>query len=123
MSNISAALEFLKTDIEKAKEQWTSGKQFESMLQREGKTLEDLVKLFDYKPDENDWSQEYGDKKRASKLKLYRKRMAFLKASTKEFREEYDEDVTDVDTMRLLEVPFTDSKYIIELSKEEMQDT
>jgi hypothetical protein len=122
MSKIIEALEFLKTDLEKAKEQWRSGKQFESLLQREQKDLNQLLDKFDPKPDENDWSSEYGSKKRRRKLSLYRRRIAFLAASRKEFREEYGDEVTDVDFMRLLELPYTDPKFAIEYSIEELQD-
>lgn len=122
MSKIIEALEFLKTDLEEAKKQWRDGEQFKSLLQREEKDLNDLLDKFDPKPDENDWSSEYGNKKRRHKLVLYRRRIAFLAASRKEFREEYDEEVTDVDFMRLLELPYTDPKYAIEYSIQELQD-
>lgn len=122
MSQIVPALEFLKEDLEKAKKQWREGKQFESLLQREGKTLQDLLDLFDPQPDENAWVGEYNGNKNAPILWIHRNRMAFLKASRKEFHEEYDEDITDVDFMRLLELPFTDPKYTIERSIEELGD-
>lgn len=120
MSNIVPALEFLKQDLEKAKQQWRDGEQWKSLLQREGKTLQDLLDLFDPQPDESDWISEYGNKKNSPLLRLYRRRMAFLKASRKEFHDEYDEEITDVDFMRLLELPFTDPKYVIEYSIEEL---
>ena len=121
MSQIVPALRFLKEiDHENAKKQWREGKQFMSLLQRSKKSLEELLQLFDPSLDESDWSQEYGDKKRTYKLRLYRKRMAILKASRKEFHEEYDENVTDVDFMRLMEIPFTDSKYEIEFTIDEL---
>ena len=122
MSNIIPALQFLRNDLEKAKPQWRNGEQFESLLQREDVSLQELLDIFDPKPDEDAWIAEYHDKKRSPKLRLYRRRMAFLKASRKEFHEEYDEDVTDVDFMRLLELPFTDPKYVIEFSMEDMRD-
>jgi hypothetical protein len=83
-------------------------------------TMEDLCRLFDPKPDESDWLIEDATSGEEPKLRLYRRRMAFLKASRKEFHEEYDDNVTDVDFMRLLELPFTDPKYTIEFSMEEM---
>ena len=61
-------------------------------------------------------------KKREPKLTLFRKRMAFLKASRKEFIEDYNPEVTDVDFMRLMEVPYTDSKFAIDFSIEEMKE-
>ena len=47
--------------------------------------------------------------------------MAFLKASRKEFHEDYDPEISDVDYMRLLEVPFTDSRFPIDYCLEEMK--
>jgi hypothetical protein len=122
MSKIIPALQFLKQDLEKAKPQWREGKEWESLLQREGVNLEQLLDIFDPEPDESAWVSEYSDKRRARQLILYRARMAFLKASRKEWHEEYDPDVTDVDYMRLLELPFTDPKYVIEYSMVELKD-
>lgn len=122
MSKIKDALEFLKDDLDKAKKQWREGEQFKSLLQREDKSLDKLLELFDPQEDERDWDIEYHQKKRSPELRLYRKRMAFLKASRKEFHEEYDDEYTDVDFMRLLEVPYTDPKYVIECTLEELQD-
>jgi hypothetical protein len=122
MSKIKDALEFLKDDLDKAKKQWREGEQFKSLLQREDKSLDKLLELFDPREDERDWDIEYNQKKRSPELRLYRKRMAFLKASRKEFHEEYDDEYTDVDFMRLLEIPYTDPKYAIEWTLEELQD-
>lgn len=121
MSQIIPALELLKNDLEKAKPQWRGGEMFESLLQREDMNMQELCNLFDPTPDESDWIAETAGEGREPLLRLYRRRMAFLKASRKEFHEEYDENVTDVDFMRLLELPFTDPKYTIEFSMEEMR--
>lgn len=122
MSQIVPALEFLKEDLEKAKQQWRNGKQFESLLQRENKNLQELLDLFDPQPDEDAWVNEYNGDKISPVLWIYRNRMAILKASRKEFHEEYDDEVTDVDFMRLLELPYTDPKYTIECSIDELGD-
>lgn len=122
MSKIKDALEFLKDDLDKAKKQWREGEQFKSLLQREDKSLDKLLELFDPQEDERDWDIEYNQKKRSPELRLYRKRMAFLKASRKEFHEEYDDEFTDVDFMRLLEIPYTDPKYAIEWTLDDLQD-
>lgn len=120
MSQIIPALQLLRNDLEKAKPQWRNGEMLESLLQREDMNMQELCDLFDPEPDENDWLIEDATAGEEPKLRLYRRRMAFLKASRKEFHEEYDENVTDVDFMRLLELPFTDPKYTIEFSMEEM---
>lgn len=122
MSQIVPALKFLKEDNEKAKKQWREGKQFMSLLQREEKELKDLLDLFDPTDDDTKWCSEYGNpKQEAPKLQQYRKRIAFLRAARREFHEEYDPELTDVDFMRLLEVPFVDSKYVIDWSIAEME--
>lgn len=122
MSKIVSALNFLKEDNEKAKKQWRDGKQFMSLLQREDKTLQDLLDLFDPQEDDQLWLQEYGNpKQEAPKLQQYRKRLSFLHAARREFHEDYDPELTDVDFMRLLEVPFTDPKYVIDWSISEME--
>ena len=124
MSKINSALEFLKEDIDKVHEQFVGSEQWMSLLQRNQVTLQDLLDKFDPQSDDDDWEQEYSDKmkKREPKLTLFRKRMAFLKASRKEFIEDYNPEVTDVDFMRLMEVPYTDSKFAIDFSIEEMKE-
>lgn len=122
MSKIKEALNFLKDDLDKAVKQWRETEQFQSLLQRENKDLKQLLDLFDPEQDENDWTNEYNDQQRTPYIMLYKKRMAILKASRKEFLEEYNEDITDVDFMRLLELPYTEPKYVIESSIEELQD-
>lgn len=122
MAKLEEALNFLKSDLDNAEKQWEEGKQWESLLQREGKNFDDLWEKFDPKEDESKWIAEYNGERKAAKLQLYAKRMSFLKASRKEFREEYDEKVTDVDFMRLLELPYTDPRYVIEYGLEEMKE-
>ena len=114
MSKIKEALNFLKDDLSQAAGQWTDKGYTESMLQRNDCTLDDLLDKFDPADDEADWLKEYSGDMKAEKLRLYRKRLSFLKASRKEWREEYDPGISDVDFMRLLEVPYTDPKYAID---------
>jgi len=121
MAKLEEALDFLKTDLDSAEKQWEQGKQFMSILQRESVSFDDLWNKFDPSEDESKWGQEYGNEKKSPKLQAYRKRMAFLKASRKEFKEEYDDKITDCDFMRLLEVPYTDSRYVIEYSKGDLK--
>lgn len=117
MSKVVSALNFLKEDNEKAKDQWLKGEQFRSLLQREEKELKDLLDLFDPTPDDEAWKEEYYKAGSESpKLEKLRKRIAFLRAARKEFHEDYDHELTDVDFMRLLEVPFTDPQYVIDWS-------
>ena len=125
MSKAVDALNFLKKDVEKVHRQFVGPEQWMSLLQRNGLTLKDLLDQFDPKEDDDEWEREYSDidkKRRDPKLELFRKRMAFLKASRKEFYEDYDADFTDVDFMRLMEVPYTDSKFPIDFSIYEMED-
>lgn len=117
-NKIEEALTFLQTDIATAKQQWElPRKQFESLLQRNGVSINDLLTKFDPQEDEQAWADMYNNatgEDVKKKLRLYRRRLAFLKASCKEFHEEYDPEVTDVDFIRLLEVPFTDSRFVID---------
>ncbi len=123
MSKIIEALNFLKKDLKNAQKQWTDGKQFESLLQRESVTVEGLDLLFDPADDEAAWASEYAKPDAFAPLtRLYRQRIAFLKDSRKEFHEDYDPEVSDVDFMRLLEVPYTDPEYVIDWSIGELED-
>lgn len=118
----SEALNFLKEDLEKAKKQWEEGKPFESLLQRSDTTLDELLEKFKYTEDETKWIQEYQGQQDISKMRPARAKIAFLKGSCKEFEEEYNEEITDVDYMRLLEIPFTESEYVIDLSIGSMKE-
>ena len=123
MSQILPALKFLRKDIDIAHEQWVGTRQFMSLLQREDKNLSELLELFDPSEDIADWETEYAKPdQKAPKLQQLRKRIAYLMASRKEFYEDYDTERTDVDFIRLLEVPYTDSKYVIDWSMTEMGD-
>lgn len=124
MSKATSALEFLKKDLEETQKQWKEGKPFESLPQRnpKAKTLHDLLDLFDPKEDETDWMVEVVNQNDETKTRLYRRRIAFLKAARKEFYEEYNDEVTDVDYMRLLELPYTDPKDALQFSLEELKD-
>lgn len=121
---IQEALDFLIEDAKKAKRQWAGGEPlpFMSLLQRNDKTFSDLLQMFDASEDESAWSTEYEQAADPLKLQIYRKRLAFLKGSRKEFYEEYDPERTDVDFMRLLELPFTEPTDAMNFSKEEMKD-
>lgn len=114
--NIYKSLEFLRKDLDAAEKQWEGGKEFMSLLQREYTTLKSLLLMFDSLEDEGKWKKEYETKKRATVLGTFKRRIAFLRASEKEFHEDYDPEVTDVDFMRLLEVSYTDPRYVIEKS-------
>ena len=122
MGKAEQALELLKTDLDQAEQQWIGGKQFMSFLQREDLDLAKLLAKFDPKEDESKWAKEYNGSKDSLKLRIHRKAAAFLKASRKDFHEEYDPDFTDVDFMRLLQLPYTDPRYVIECSKDELKD-
>ena len=37
-------------------------KPYKSLLQRQGKTLEEVLEIFDWKPDDNEWNAEYKKK-------------------------------------------------------------
>ncbi len=117
MGKFQEAVRFLKTDIDKVKSQYEDGKRIvvESFLQRNGKGLDDLVDMFDPSDNESKWCEEYKDKKREPKLRMHSLRMGFLQACRKEFHEEYDTEITDCDFMRLMEVPHTDAKYVIDV--------
>lgn len=123
MGKLEDALNLLSTDIDDAKRQWTDGIPMRSLPQRMDKSYEELFDTFDPTEDDDKWCSEYNsEEKRGSYLILYRKRMALLRAAQKELAEEYDPNVTDCDFMRLLEVPYTDSKYPIDYSLSEMKE-
>lgn len=117
---VQEALNFLKEDLDKAELQWTQGLPFQSLLQRADLSLEELLEKFNADDDENEWCKEYKESGDSTKLITLRRRLALLKSLLKEFHEEYDPAISDVDFMRLLELPYTEPRYVIESSINEL---
>lgn len=120
-SNIKKALEFLKEDEKLVKKIYNEGKPLESFLQRNNKTLSDLLnEKFIKKDDEDEFVKEYTGDGRSSITATLKRRLAFLLTARKEFHEDYDDEWSDVDFMRLLQVPYTDAKFVVEWSIDEL---
>lgn len=117
---IKEALEFLKEDEKKVKKIYDEGKQRESLLQRNGVDFQGLLAKFRHKPDENAFIQEYNGDGRSSITATLKRRLTFLLTARKEFYEDYDDTWSDVDFMRLHQVPYTDAKFIVDWSLEEL---
>lgn len=121
MSKAVDAIKFMRSDGEYAVDEFRKHGHTMSFLQRNGVSLSGLLSRFDSSKEESDWISEYYGDGKIDKMVLHRRRLAFLKASKKEFREDYG-DASDVDFMRLLEVSYTDPKYVLDWSLYELKD-
>lgn len=93
-------------------------KPYKSFLQRTDKELPDLLDEFDFKEDDNAWSQEYQKSIESDHDKLisYRHRIEFLIAARREFMEDYDG--TDVEQIRMIRTPFVTSRTPLRSQRE-----
>lgn len=121
MSNVVEALKLIRDDCDKARKAVDDGTPLKSFIQRTGKTIDELDDMFDPSMDEADDSRCRAEGGPGPQHRLYRRRIAFLRGSLKEFHEDFDDKVSDVDFMRLMSAPFADAKFPVTLAIEEME--
>lgn len=93
-------------------------KPYRSILQRNGKTLEDLLELFDWKPDDDAWVAEYDNKpNEIEKLVRYRRRVCFAVGGWREVLEDFGRG--DVACLGNLRTPFVTSRTPLKVMKDE----
>lgn len=96
-------------------------KPFKSILQRNEKTLDDILKMFDWKEDDALWCDEYdkGDQGNdvAEKLIRYRRRVCFELCGWREFKEDFGRG--DVSCMRDMRTPLVTSRSPLKAMKDD----
>lgn len=120
------AVQFLITDHgDKGsgyREDFAQDKPYRSLLQRNGKTLDELLEMFDWKDDDNTWAAEY-DKKQDQELKklvVYRRRVCFDIGGWRELKEDFGRG--DVACLGDLRTPFVTSRTPLRAMKDEFED-
>lgn len=93
-------------------------KPYRSLLQRNDKTLEDLLKMFSWKEDDAAWTKEYDKKKNDIKeLVKYRRRVEFCVCGWRELREDFGRN--DVSCLRDMRLPLVTSRTPLKAMKDE----
>ena len=119
------AVEFLiedHGDIGKGfREDFAQDKPYKSILQRNGKTLDEVLKLFDWKDDCDKGVQEYNKKKNdMEKLIRYRRMVSFCIGGWREFNEDFGRG--DVSCLMDMRTPLVTSRSPLKAAKDEFDE-
>lgn len=122
------AVEFLQNDHGDVgsgfRKDFAEDKPIKSILQRNGKTLEDLLQMFDWTQDDADWQSEYElgfqGKDNIEKLIRLRRRIAFEVGGWRESKEDFGRG--DVSCMRDIRTPLVTSRSPLKAMKDEFNE-
>lgn len=96
-------------------------KPIESLLQRNDKTLDEVLELFDWKPDCDKWTQEYNSPKpQVEKLIRYRRRVCFCIGGWRELNEDFRR--CDVSCLREIRTPLVTSRSPLRSARDEFDE-
>lgn len=111
------AVEFIKSDHGDVvdpggfRKTFAEDRPYMSILQRNKKTLEQVLELFKWQEDDAEWTKEYNkekDGKKISELVKYRRRVYFDICGWREFNEDFGR--CDVSCMREIRTPLVTSR-------------
>lgn len=103
------------------REDFAQDKPYKSILQRNGKTLDEMLKLFDWKDDCDKWVQEYDKpKKDMEKLIRYRRMVSFCIGGWREFNEDFGRG--DVSCLMDIRTPLVTSRSPLKATKDEFDE-
>jgi hypothetical protein len=107
------------TEIPGFREDFAEDRPIRSILQRNDKTLDEILDLFDWKEDSDSWYDEYTKDKGQDVLKLmrYRRRVAFCVGGWREFNEDFGRG--DVSCLRDIRTPLVTSRSPLKAAKDE----
>lgn len=96
-------------------------KPYKSLLQRNGKTLEDILQMFKWTEDDAAWCAEY-DKKNNDQEKLirYRRRVYFDVCGWRDIKEDFGRG--DVSCLRDIRTPLVTSRSPLKAMKDEFEE-
>ena len=108
-----------KTPLSGFRKTFAEDKPYMSILQRNEKTLEDVLDLFDWNEDSDKWVEEYKKKKGQDigKLVRYRRRACFCIGGWREFNEDFGRG--DVSCLRDIRTPLVTSRSPLKAMKDE----
>lgn len=99
---------------------FAADKPYRSILQRQNKTLEDVLDLFDWKDDSDEWAKEYDGDRNMVKMVRYRRRASFCVCGWREFNEDFGRG--DVSCLRDVRTPLVTSRTPLKVMKGEFDD-
>ena len=81
---------------------------YKSFLQRNSATLDEMLKVFDWKDDDASWVAEYKGERNIDKLVRYRRRIYVELCGWRDFKEDFGRG--DVSCLRDIRTPFVTSR-------------
>ena len=121
------AVEFIINDIgDKSppsgfRKDFADDKPIRSILQRQNKTLDEVLEMFDWNDDDDEWAIEYNKpKKNIAKLIKYKRRVCFCIGGWREFNEDFGRG--DVSCLRDIRTPLVTARSRMKAAKEEFDD-
>ena len=103
------------------REDFAQDKPYKSLLQRNDKTLDEILELFDWKDDCDKWVQEYNKPKPdMEKLIRYRRCVCFCICGWRELNEDFGRG--DVSCMRDMRTPHVTSRTPLKASKDDFDE-
>ena len=118
------AVEFLKNDhgdIGRGfRGAFSDDEPYRSLLQRNEKTLDEVLELFDWKEDDGAWTEEYSGKKDNMKLIRSRRKVAFCIGGWRELNEDFGRG--DVSCLREIRTPLVTSRSPLKAIKDEFDE-
>lgn len=98
-------------------------KPYRSVLQRQGKELDEVLRMFDWEDDGNSWLEEYKKKGKGqdiTKMVRYRRRVCFLIGGWREFNEDFGRG--DVSCLRDIRTPLVTSRSPLKAMKDDFDE-
>ena len=96
-------------------------KPYRSLLQRQEMSLDEILKVFDWKPDDAEWTAEYAKpKKEIEKLIRYRRRVNFCIEGWRELKEDFGRG--DVSCIRDMRTPLVTYRSPFKAAKDEFNE-
>ena len=93
---------------------------YKSILQRNGATLEDMRRLFDWHPDDDAWRAEYdNDMSNQEALIKFRRRVCFAACGWREVNEDFGRG--DVSCLRDIRTPLVTSRTPLRAMEDEFE--
>ena len=119
------AIEFLQNDHGDIgsgfRQTFADDKPYKSLLQRTGKSLDEVLELFDWKEDNDKWTEEYNKKENdIVKLMRLRRCVAFCVCGWREMNEDFGRG--DVSCLRDIRTPLVTSRSPMKAAKDEFDE-
>ena len=107
------------TEIPGFRKDFADDKPIKSLLQRNNKTLDEVLDLFEWKKDSDEWVKEYhkGKDQNVIKLVRYRRRVEFCVCGWRELNEDFGRG--DVSCLRDIRTPLVTSRSPLKAAKDD----